>query len=359
MQISDHHRHELGFAAALMSIGYKVHYFPISGGAQIPIDNLSRQRIKIKTDIGLFDIPLIFPNSNSIDNFDIIIATNGKPWSIGYSISKQQRIPIILRVWGYKALKIPEYFKFKKYSTITIFIPSLANMLFQTLSSDYVVTLDSNTGKILSKYLPKVKTQTIYPTYASIISFSNDNLDTMDVLESIGRNYVLSIISLKYKLPQEMYLFRILSSIAKKLPESEIVVIGTSKQDINGHNSPKNMVLLGRIYNDKILEEIYKRAILVIAPIFYKTVSNRLLEAIFYSKPILTNSTAVRLHPELKQCPGILISDNYENYWKIVKELISNPGYAKHITYSLKLICRSLFSVRQNAQKIRKVLEEL
>jgi hypothetical protein len=120
--------------------------------------------------------------------------------------------------------------------------------------------------------------------------------------------YILGIVTMSktgpvFKLEQQP-LFKILYVIAKKLKDiSVIVCCGTREEAIRKFkvDPPKNMKFIPSGVPDDILKLLYEESSLVVIPVFFKSVSNRLLEALFYKKPILTNSTALRTPPGVER----------------------------------------------------------
>jgi glycosyltransferase involved in cell wall biosynthesis len=155
----------------------------------------------------------------------------------------------------------------------------------------------------------------------------------------------------------------ILYTIAKYNPEVNVVVLGSNeveaRESIGKTSLPPNMKFLGFIYDDMLIEHIYEYSSLVISPVFFRAVSNRILEALFYGKPILTNSYIREIFPELKHGISVYISDRYEKYPHIVRSLLNSSNTLEGLTEGAKKAWKELFSGRNFGSKIEVVLKNL
>jgi len=70
--------------------------------------------------------------------------------------------------------------------------------------------------------------------------------------------------------------------------------------------------------------------------VLFRSVSNRLLEALYYGRPILTNSTAKLLYNKLEHLHHIFISDDYKDYPTIVRVLLKMIRYLKNLAWELR-----------------------
>jgi glycosyltransferase involved in cell wall biosynthesis len=249
-------------------------------------------------------------------NPDAVISTPSAPYYIGKYLASLNDVPLILRVWGVRASKLIDHLLYgKNYPEIARFPFSVLHTLFQVYNSRALITMDNSTTKFLKKFSIK-KIRLIYPTYAATY---------------------------------------------KRLPDVKVVIVGTSiaelKQAFHISNTPRNLYLMGKIYDDDLLKYLYKNALIVVVPVFYRSVSNRLLEALFYKKPILTNSIALELHPVLKD--AMIISNDYDRYHEIIKVLLKQDTILDKLQQRVKTIWDRFFSSKVQAREMLKVIKEV
>jgi glycosyltransferase involved in cell wall biosynthesis len=370
-------RHELGCAASLALLGYDVIYFHV-GSKYEPLSwrktCLDYACLKVK----FLEIPYpklfqtlshvksLIPEAISQYDPDVVISTPSVPYYIGRYMAELYDIPLILRVWGIRANKLIDHLLYGgNYSEIARFPFSILHTLFQVYSSRALVTMDNSTTKFLKKFTLK-KIRLIYPTYATVYrhGYNDTANNARSMIEQIGANYVLSIVTIGREKDVartvEWNLLRIMLFLSKRLPDVKVVIVGTSiaelKQVFRILNIPRNLYLTGKIYNDDVLEHLYKNALIVITPVFYRSVSNRLLEALFYKKPILTNSIALELHPVLKD--AVIVSNDYDRYPEIIKDLLKQDTTLDELQQRVKSIWDRFFSSKVQAREMLKVIKE-
>jgi glycosyltransferase involved in cell wall biosynthesis len=371
-------RHELGCAASLALLGYDVIYFHV-GSKYEPLSwrdtCLDYACLKVK----ILEIlhPMLFQTLLYVKSLipkailgyspDVVISTPSVPYYIGKYLASLNDVPLILRVWGVRANKLIDHLLYgKNYPEIARFPFSILHTLFQVYNSRALVTMDNSTTKFLKKFSLK-EIRLIYPTYAANYKYKYDNAtnNVRSVIEQIGNNYVLSIVTIGREKgvarTVEWNLLRILLFISKRLPDVKVIIVGTSiaelKQAFHISNIPRNLYLTGKIYDDDLLKYLYKNALIVVVPVFYRSVSNRLLEALFYKKPILTNSIALELHPVLKD--AVIISNDYDRYHEIIKVLLKQDNILEELQQRVKTIWDRFFSSKVQAREMLKVIKEV
>ncbi len=62
-------------------------------------------------------------------------------------------------------------------------------------------------------------------------------------------------------------------------------------------------------FSDNVLETLYHNAKLVIIPITNRNISNRLLEALFFGRPVVTSEVVKLIHPELVHGRHVYVSN--------------------------------------------------
>lgn len=383
--ISDHHRHELGSAASLKNQGFDIFYLAIGKAPSVLLDETTKEA-EVMIDVGEFKFPLLcvpqlsliqainncdflFNEGIRFQDFDLILTTQGVPWWVAKHISNKFKIPLVIKLWGFKAIKFKTYLQYRDYYGIIISLPSFIHISLQIIMSNALVCVDNNMKSFLHKYMPWTKIVEmfiVYPTFS--ITGKSTNYKIKEGIPSLlekYNDYIFSIVSLDYINGSytEKQLFDILVDIAKKNPDIKVIVVGTSISDFKKvykttYGTPENIVLLGKIYSDKILSNIYKKCKLVVTPILYgETISNRLLEAFFYGKPILTNGVAKKLFPELEHGNSVFISDDYEKYGDIVSELLADNHLLEILDSGSKNAFINLFSSYQNGIKTKNIVE--
>jgi hypothetical protein len=373
-------RHELGCAASLALLGYDVIYLHV-GSKYEPLSwretCLDYACLKVKIlEIPhptlfqtLLHVKSLVPKVILQYNPDAVIATPSVPYYIGKYLASLNDVPLILRVWGVRANKLVEHIVYgKNYLEMIGFIPSVIHVLNQVYGSRIVITLDNSTLKFIkSLTLTRLKrVKLIYPTYAALYEKTSPHFTLEIMLPEIAQTegYILGIVTMSktgpvFKLEQQP-LFKILYVIAKKLKDISVVVCcGTREEAIRKFkvDPPKNMKFIPSGVPDGILKLLYEKSLLVVIPVFFKSVSNRLLEALFYRKPILTNSIALELHPELGDC--VIVSDNYNKYPEIIKDLLKQDNILEELQQRVKIVWDRFFSSKVQAREMLKVIKEV
>lgn len=370
-------RIDVGCAASLRMEGYDVFYLNLGLRSSPPALR------NIQTDAGIVKVPIMeikiktlslaqtfigaerfVPNIVKETEFDLVITTPHAPFYIAYNVARKQKIPLILRVWGIRAIKLLDHLIYgKNYKEVAVFLPSIVHNLIQMNYSKAVVVMDRFTESFVHKLRPLAKKPSlIYPTYAYGIN-EDERCDEM-LSCAQDKEYIFGIVCLPRQNEfTEVSLLKILIAIAKRNPEINVFIAGTTdveaKKRIDLSSLPKNMVFLGWVSSDDILRKLYIDAKLVVSPIFYKSVSNRLLEALFYGKPILTNSVAKLLHRELEHMSHILISDDYARYGEIARRMLRSESLLEELSLGAKEAYSSFFSAKQCQLKMKRVIEKL
>jgi len=227
--------------------------------------------------------------------------------------------------------------------------------------------MDDSTKNFLNKLPLFKKTNVIYPTYAAL--YSEGDYEKNPEIEKLieGKEYVFSIITMSragftFRL-QELLQFKVLYMIAKKCPEINVMAAGGTATEVRRKFAlsqiPKNLIFVGWIPSDNILKVLYEHASLVIIPVFSRSLSNRLLEALYCGHPILTNRNAKVLHNKLEHSHHIFISDNYAEYPNIIRGLLKNEALLEKLASGAKEAYDSFFSARKCGLAMRRVIESV
>ena len=379
LHISNEIRHELGCTASLRKLGFDVTYIHL-GNKNEPL----RER-NVYTDQGSVKVIFAQINSSTLlqsiihpqnfipseiveEKFDLVMATPSMPFHIARYIARKQGIPIVLRVWGIRANKLIEHIIYgKNYLEILNFYPSIMHNLMQIWGSKALVVMDDSTKDFLNKLPSFKRTNVIYPTYAALYSYGDygKNPEIEKLIE--GKEYIFSIITMSRAgftfRSQELPQFKVLYMIAKKRPEINVIIAGGTVTEVRRKFAisqiPKNLIFVGWISSDNILKVLYEHASLVIIPIFFRSLSNRLLEALYYGRPILTNSNAKILHNKLEHSHHVFISDNYAEYPSIIRGLLKNEAMLDDLALGAKEAYGSFFSARKCGLAMKHVIESV
>jgi glycosyltransferase involved in cell wall biosynthesis len=134
---------------------------------------------------------------------------------------------------------------------------------------------------------------------------------------------------------QELNLFKILYFNARKCPEVNIVIAGCTSSETRRKfglfQIPKNLIFVGRISSDNVLKVLYNHASLVVFPIFFRSISNRLIGALYYGKPILTNSFAKLIHNKLDIFITYLYQTIIQNILALLEDCLKMRPYSKSL----------------------------
>jgi len=379
--VSSEIRHELGCAASLALYGYDVTYLHVGE------ENTPLSIKEVTVDEGSIAVPFLSVKSPSIsrliisgnefipekfraEHFDLVVTTPLAPFYIAYRIAKKQKVPLLLRVWGVRAAKVFEHISIgRNYLEIFSFTPSLVHNLIQMIVSNAVIAMDDYTASFINKFLRVRRPYVIYPTYAALYEEHSFHHDLPDFVKDIveERDYIFSFVTTGktgsvFRLEQRP-LFMVVYRIAKHCPEVNVVVAGGTAEEarrkFNIHSFPKNLYFVKRGISDNTLRKLYENARLVVIPVFFRSVSNRLLEALYYGRPILTNSTAKLLHNKLEHLRHVFISDDYKDYPRIVRVLLKDDSLLEELSLGAKEAYKHYFSARRCGLLMKHVIETL
>ena len=378
LHIGSEIRHELGCAASLRRLGFNITYMHL-GDKNEPLRerNVYTDQGNIKVNFVQIDSPTFFqsiihpqnfiPNKIGEEKFDLVIATPSTPFYIAHYVARKQGIPIVLRVWGIRANKLIDHIIYgKNYSEVLNFYPSILHNLMQIWDSQALVVMDDATKSFLRKLPLFKKLNIIYPTYAAL--YDENSHDVLRIKELIkGQNYIFSFVTMSktgsvFRLEQQQ-LFKCLYFIARKCPEFNVIIAGGTIEDAKKKfelsSVPKNLKFAGSNLSDNALKILYDHASLVVIPIFFRSLSNRLLGALYYGKPILTNSYAKVLHNKLEHLRHVFISNDYAEYPNIIRKLLKNEAFLEELALGAKKAYSSFFSARKCGLAMKRVIESV
>jgi glycosyltransferase involved in cell wall biosynthesis len=364
-------RHELGFIAALSAIsnieivhlGNKVDVEQIKIGSDNGIWKIILYHVPCKSVLHINSCRESIKRLIDLEEYDVIFTTPRLPIVIAKLLSRDQTL--ILRLWSIRAAKLKDNLSFGAYEDIPLYVPSiLANFSYILLSS-YAIATDHHTYIYAWKIYRILANKMIksYPPYGFIAEGYNQYEGAIDnrTLEAIDHSeYVLSFTILGKKDPYLKFEAKphaeILYTLAKKL-DLPVIIAGSTyeewKQVFPNIRPPKNLHIIGKGFRDNIIAKLYEKARLIIMPITNRSISNRLLEALFYGKPIVTTTYAKYLHPELIHGQHIYVSNNIV---QDVKKLLKLEEVLKALEQGAKEAYTMFFSTKHNLKVLRSIL---
>lgn len=269
-------------------------------------------------------------------NPDVII-TGSRYWFTAKKLSEKLNKPLIY--WNTVLpgiFKLPMFLKQGRIDSRLITSPlGLFYYYYLIYKSDFTITNDIKTTTLFGQMGVK-NIELIWPTYTRFVGkdayaeFINDKRTNDLDLASIGENYVLSIITLNknshvYEI--ELKSLKFLKDVALSNPKVNFLVVGSSPEDLinpKEYENIDNIKMIGKIFDDKLLSIVYKRAVCVLCPIYVPGFVNRLFEAFFYGKAVISTSLPSKYHVGLKTDENIILCRSIKEVSKRLRDVISN-----------------------------------
>jgi len=363
-------RHELGFIAALSMLG-KVDVIVIDQRAGI-------EKIRVGSDNGVWDVMFyhipcknvlqltrcktLFEKIIDLEKYDAVFATPRLSAFLAKFLSKSGQP--IHRLWSIRAAKLRDNLRFEAYEDIAIFMPSIiANMIY-IANSAYSIATDHATYAFALRTYPMLRGRLLklYPPYGFIPGDSKQE-NYSKVLEVVDRgDYVLGFttlgksgVYLKFEAkPHAVVLYQ----IARKA-NIDVVLAGSSldywRRVFPSLKPPPNLHFVGAGFGDSVLAKLYSKARLFVMPITNRSISNRLLEGLFYGKPIITTEVVKYIHPELIHGVHVFIS-TWDSIVDNAIMLLRNDDILKRLERGAKEAYNRFFSARLNAEVVKKIV---
>jgi glycosyltransferase involved in cell wall biosynthesis len=363
-------RHELGFIVALSSI---TDVDVIVLGSKFIVNKL-----RIASDGGdhlltFYEVPCekftrshrcakIIKEALQVEDYDTAFATPRSPIFVTRFLQNPSQ-RTILRLWSIRAAKLRDNVRFGSYEDIFLFMPSTFANSFYIFISKYAIAVDHATYMFAMKAYPLFagRIAKLYPPYGLVVEKSEDGLK-QQVLEVIeAKDYVLGFTVLGKVGPYLKFEAKphaiVLYLLAKKA-NFDVVLAGSTYEDwkrVFPHiKPPRNLHIIGRGFGDDMIAELYKKARLVVAPITNRNVSNRLLEALFYAKPIITTDIVKYIHPELVHEPYLYIS-TWDNIVEDAVKLLRDDATLKTLEKGARRAYNTFFSTKHNAEFVKRI----
>ncbi|MBS7606021.1 glycosyltransferase [Candidatus Bathyarchaeota archaeon] len=376
-------KHELGFIASLKLLG-DVDVIVISSDIKG-----SSEKLKVMSDNNLNEVKVLKLGIDAtyrlllragrllkalkeyLGYYDAIFATPREPlvFSIALRRAMKPKPPIILRLWSIRAAKLKDNLRFGAYDDVAIFLPSvIANGLYIALSNASI-TLDHAThsfAKLVYPFYVK-KLYRVYPPYGYVYvdGLSKSDEEVISLIDPLN-DYILILTTLSKHGPYLKFEARphaiAAYSLAHKLRDTDVVLAGSSYEDwvrvFPEIKPPKNLHFIGRGFSDQVLEILYRKARLVVVPVTNRNISNRLLEALFFSRPVLTSEVVRFMHPELEHGKHLYIS-RWDNIVEEIVRVVNDDTLLSQLEEGSRDAYVRYFSTKVNALSTSKILGAL
>jgi glycosyltransferase involved in cell wall biosynthesis len=362
-------RHELGFMAALSAIGEVelVHLGTDVRTTQLKIGSDNGEWLVSYKQVPCSNISYLHVCYNllkeliKVDEYDIAFSTPRIPLIIARLLFHGE-VPIVLRLWSIRAAKLRDNLRFGAYEDIPLFMPSIIANMYYILKSTYSITTDHATYVFAKKFYPFVKNRVakVYPPYGYIPGMDKAGWEVPEIIDK--GNYILGFTVLGKTgsyLKFEAKPHAIVLYLLAKKTGMDVVLAGSSYDDwrriFPNIDSPRNLHIIDKGFPDSIVAKIYRNARLVIVPITNRSISNRLIEALFYGKPIVTSEVAKLIHPELEHKKHLFISS-----WNTIVDdtikLLKNEDLLKSLEQGAKEAYTMFFSTKRNLEILRSII---
>jgi glycosyltransferase involved in cell wall biosynthesis len=362
-------RHELGFIASLSELG-KVEVVVLGSRARA-------EKLFVASDNGerivdLYEVPCeaklwFFKRcakivSAIVDSRDYtaVFATPRLSILVAYHL-KASKV-IVLRLWSIRAAKLRDNLRFGAYEDILLLVPSILANMYYILRSVYSMATDHATYVFVAKLYQFVKDRIakVYPPYGYIPSRDETNWEIPEIIDKGG--YILGFTALGKTGPYlkfEAKPHAVALYLLAKRTGIDVVLAGSTYDDwrrvFPNIEPPRNLHIIGKGFPDSIIARIYRNAHLVMVPITNRSISNRLLEALFYGKPIVTSEVVKLIHPELEHKKHLFISS-----WDAIVDdsikLLKNEDLLKSLEQGAREAYARYFSTRRNLMFLKRLL---
>ena len=387
LNISNELREGLACAASLALRGHRV--IDVHLGSHFRIHRLRVQLDTGTTTLKHVEIPYTSIKSTKLlkyysrvieqligeefsNDLDVVVTSSSyHSFYITRTISRTYNTPLVVRISDLGILgKFKEALTlFHWYKSIFELPVALVRLGKAIASADIIIAHTASISKFVESHAPR-RSILIYPTYARVIP--EDQVNTLEMINNIestvdtNKPIILSVITVKRgglagehdrKSLKGLYL------VTKYNPHVTVVVIGSDYNEalevLGKDRIPFNLKFLGKIHNDLVLEYTYKRASLVLVPFFFrKTISNRLIESLFYKRPTLTNTCLSEDFPWLKRIEKYMFSRLDELPYH-VKYIIKSEEALDILEENVKAIWEKELSDRVFGSRISATLQHL
>ncbi len=377
LNISNEPREGLACAASLTLRGHNsVH---VQLGSRFIIDKVKVQLDTGITTIEYIEVPILSVKFRALQQLieekftrdvDIVVTSFSRfSFRLAQTLSRINDAPLILRVSDLGMIgKFKESIILFRWNRAMLELPAALIRLEKAITSgDIIIAHTAAIFKFIESHLFR-KSILIYPTYAKLIP--KDWMATIKTISDIENNVNLNepivlgitIVSRRGLAGKhDKKVLKCLYLIAKYNPNVTVLIIGTKCDEarkVLGRSSlPSNLKFLGIINNDFVLEYLYKKASLVIVPFFFsKTISNRLLETLFYGRPTLISSYLKEDFPDLKHGKDVYIFNKFDELPCLVQSILRSDNILDNLEENAKKAWERIFSDKIFGLKMNTVL---
>ena len=117
----------------------------------------------------------------------------------------------------------------------------------------------------------------------------------------------------------------------------------------------KNLHIIGRGFTNSAIAKTYRNALLVVSPITNRSISNRLLEALFYGKAIITTEVVRFIHPGLKHEKHTYVS-TWDTKVEDFLSVLRNEEMLKILEHEAKEAYVKFLSTKHNIEVVRRLI---
>lgn len=289
---------------------------------------------------------------------------------VGFLLSKVFHAPLL---WYYSPT--PAYiFKSKVYAKavngvhqkLSVYMHGLLGILhdyFRGYTCRKIIFRDPKTYSIFRMVHPQ-KTVLIPSPYASFLSGKSAKIEDEYADTPLPDEYILSIVTLSRKGIARFFeekILQLILSISRRVKEINFVVVGTSKNEVKnrGYDVSRfpNVTFLGFISNDNVYSEVLSKATAIFAPQLFPGQSNRVIEAIYYEKPLITTPIAQEYHIGIRQGYTSLICYNKQCFVNAIKSIIRQDHVYTTLKEGLRKLRKSFYNSIAICNILRKTLE--
>jgi len=359
-------RHELGYVASLKLHGFEPLIVLIDETCGRSC-GLLKERIEVNG--GVVEVPIvrvqtIEAGSHLLKKFtsEAVVSLPRKPFAYAWRISRRLKVPLIARFWSIRALKIVDNLRYGAYGELLLFYPSLALNILEAALSDYAIVVDHPMYEVLRLSVGRVVK--IYPP----AGFRPGALEK-DVVERVRElePYAIAVTVLSKRGPYLKFEAKphalLFYGLAKAIPDLNFILVGSTKEDFVRvfpelrDKIPPNLYFVGRGFSDTTLKELYRGALLSVNYISNRNISNRLLEALALGVPVVVNSMALKIYPELSS--SLLIADSVEEYQKMILRTANDDEFRLEVVKKQREAYLRYFSPRLNFHATKSLVEAL
>ncbi|MEM1510193.1 MAG: glycosyltransferase [Thermofilaceae archaeon] len=379
LSISEELREGLACAASLSLRGYDSLHVQL--GSRFIIDKLKVQLDTGITTVEYIEIPISFAKNYTIllqqlikekflEGLSIVVTSHTRlSFHLAQNLSQINNLPLILRISDLGMIgKFKEAIILFNWGQAIFELPVAFLHLEKTIKKgDIIISHTAAIYNFLESYLHR-KSILIYPTYAKKVP--KDQKTTIEMIDHIKSKIdlkepiVLGLTMISRRGlagKHDKKVLECLYLIAKYNPDITVLVIGTEYNEslkvLEKLCNLPNLKFLGKIFNDFVLEYLYKKASLVVIPFFFtKTITNRLLEALFYGKPILTSSYLKEDFPVLKHGENVYMFNRIDEIPHLVRYMLRSDNILDYLEKNAIDTWKKIFSDKIFGRKISAIL---